>query len=311
MNHGDRHRSVLRDLRELADIHPDAESTARAIARAGTALKSSETIALSPRKSRLPLRSAFAIAAALFVVGFLTHWWVPSQGTSSLAFGQVQRQVARTKSVQYRQTRRDRTSQGKAAPEEERKVMILGSHLKREEVRITTAGDPLPAGEKWGTGPKHYVMIYDAKSGKMIDLFPDTKSYSIPRDLLGIDPESGNVYESKIEAAPEFDFYQHIRAVPVGKAEKLSKRRIDGKLAAGFQIVEQAKRPKGTDTWTRKYWVDPETKLPVRIEISFRSTQPRMVATDFVQRDFQFDAPLDESLFSTEPPEGYHDISAP
>jgi hypothetical protein len=243
------------------------------------------------------------------IVALVTHWLSPSQVTSNFVFGEVQRQVARTKSVQYVETRRDRNPQGKAAPEVVRKVMILGSHLKREEVRITTAGDPLPDGEKWSTGPENYTMIYNAKSGKMIDLYPDSQGYIVPQGLLGIDIDSGEVHESKIEAAPAFDFYHDIRAVPVERAEKLPEREFDGKPAAGFQVVEKVERPRGVHTWTRRYWVDPDTKLPVRIEVSFRSTDPQMGETDWVQGDFEFDTPLDERLFSTEPPEGYRNLS--
>jgi hypothetical protein len=52
-------------------------------------------------------------------------------------------------------------------------------------------------------------------------------------------------------------------------------------------------------------WVDPDTKLPIRIEVEYRSTHPMSGQSDWVVSDLIWDAPLDRSLFSTTPPEGY------
>ncbi|MBX3415609.1 MAG: hypothetical protein KF708_23190, partial [Pirellulales bacterium] len=160
-----------------------------------------------------------------------------------------------------------------------------------------------------GQGPKHYVMISDYAEGKFMTLFPADKGYVIEREVMGID-DKGKVHKEKLGPLPQADFYAAIRTVPLDQAKKLSDREMDGRLVSGFQLVATRERAAGTSTYTRTYWVDPRSKLPVRIETTIRSTDPKMSNSEFVQRDIVFDAPLDEALFSTDPPAGYHDLSA-
>ena len=313
MTDRDDKRELLRDLHDLARVRPDAEATARAITRACLAVTSTASQPGIRRRNIMSLRNVSyrkvaAVAAALAVLALVAHWLTPAGGTAGLAFAEMQQCVNRTKSVQYLQTRQDFKGQKKTAPQETRKVKILGSHRMREEVTITTAGDPLPEGEIRLARPETYIMIQDMKSGKAITLYPDKKGYYIPHSVLGIDLNSGEVHEEKIEPAPEVDFYKRIREVPADKANRLPDRIIGGKGAAGFRIVEKVERPAGTDTWTKTYWVDPDTRLPVRIETTIRSTNPMMGESDFVLSDIVFDAQLDEALFTTDPPEGYRDL---
>jgi hypothetical protein len=300
MNHRDKDRALLHGLRALGRMQPDAESSARAIERARGAVVSTVARSSSQRRSIMSLRKVGAVAASLLAVALLAHSLAPTRATSGLAFGQVQEQVEKTKSVQYFQTRKVYIK-GKAAPEETqtRKVMILGSHQMREEVKTVTAGDPQP---------DEYIAIQNMKTGKTIDLYPDKKGYDVPQVIFGIDL-NGGVKKQKIEAAPQVDFYKRVREFPADRAQKLPDRTIGGKVAAGFQVVIKTERPAGTDTWTGTYWVDPETKLPVRIEYSNRGTGPMMADSETVRSDIVFDAPLDESLFSTDPPEGYRDLA--
>jgi hypothetical protein len=51
-----------------------------------------------------------------------------------------------------------------------------------------------------------------------------------------------------------------------------------------------------------KVWVDPETKLPIRME---SLTQDNTKGPQSAIYDFAFDQPLDPALFSFDPPEGY------
>jgi hypothetical protein len=312
MNQRDKDKELLRDLHALARLQPDAEATARAIERARAAVAANISQPSSKernvRRNIMSLRNLGAVAAVLLAIALLSHWWAPSKETGGFAFGQVQEQVEQTKTVQYVQTHRSRTKQNKAGPVETRKVMILGSHRMREEVK-TTAGDPLPKGEVWTTGLADYIMVQNMATGKMIDLYPSEKGYSIPQEILGIDPDTNELKRQKIVPIPKVDFYNQIRGFPADKAKRLPDRTIGGRVATGFQLVETAAGPRGRRTSTRTYWVDRETKLPVRIEASHRSTDPMMVDSDWVYSDFVFDAPLDEALFSTDPPAGYKDLA--
>lgn len=299
-------KQLLREMRRLSRVAPDADSTARAIARArGAALRAATSEAPRSRR-RILVRGAWLGVAATLLLLVAGERWLAGLGPSrALAFGQVQERVNRTKSVQYVQRRKDRTKQNQLAPQEMRKVMILGAHRMREEVTTTTAGDPLPEGEIWASSPEEYVMIHNYGTGKFIALFPKKRTFNASQTILGIDVDSGEVKESKLKAIPQADFYQRLRDVPTDKAKRLPGRQIDGREAIGFQVVEKLERRNGVSTSTRTYWVDAASKLPVRIEISLQHTDPMMVDTEFVQSDFVFDAPIDESLFSTDPPPGY------
>jgi outer membrane lipoprotein-sorting protein len=80
---------------------------------------------------------------------------------------------------------------------------------------------------------------------------------------------------------------------------------IAAAASGGFRFVEKVQRKHGTDTSTQDFWVDPATKLPLGIEVTFQSTDPMVGQMTSVLSDFILDAPLEQSLFSADPPEGY------
>ena len=75
-------------------------------------------------------------------------------------------------------------------------------------------------------------------------------------------------------------------------AEQLGVREIDGRTAEGFHL------PDKVNDFT--VWADPQTGLPIRIEVR----QPEIPRT-IVFGDFDFGVDFDESLFSTTAPPGY------
>lgn len=310
MSERDALRRIVGELRELSHLEPDATSTDRAIERARAALTRTTTDPTrTARKAALmSLRNLLTAAAALVATGILGWLMLPNGSTSGIAFGEMQARVAATKTVRYVETHKVTDEQDRVGPQEERRVMVLGGSRVREEVRQTTAGDPLPEGRMWVLGPKHYVMISDYAKGKFMTLFPEDKGYVIEREVMSID-DKGNIHKEELKSLPQADFYAAIRTVPLDQANRLADREMDGRLVAVFQTVTTRKRHAGTSTYTRTYWVDPQTKLPVRIETTIRSTDPKMSDSDFVRRDIVFDAPLDEALFSTDAPAGYRDLS--
>ena len=65
------------------------------------------------------------------------------------------------------------------------------------------------------------------------------------------------------------------------------------------------------DSWNDAYlFVDPETSLPVRAEIIARMPGAEIFLIA-VTTDMQFDIPLDETLFSMDPPAGYQLVPSP
>ena len=75
--------------------------------------------------------------------------------------------------------------------------------------------------------------------------------------------------------------------------ERLGTKEVDGKILQGFRHV-----PNEYSDFT--VWVDPETKLPVEIEL-VHTNRGQTLYLD----EFEFDFKLDDSAFSTEVPDGY------
>src|SRR5689334_13791671 len=106
--------------------------------------------------------------------------------------------------------------------------------------------------------------------------------------------------------------------LPAEAAKSLPEQTIDGKKVAGFSYEKSTDTPQGKHTLKVSYWIDPDTKRPVRIEKRFvaPATWPKgadgkspevvkQAEVSTVISDIVFDAPLDAKLFSTDPPEGY------
>ena len=87
------------------------------------------------------------------------------------------------------------------------------------------------------------------------------------------------------------DHYGHIASIADSSVKKIGKRTIDGKRAIGFEVPE----PGGEGGPPLQVWVDPHTRLPIRVEASGNG----------VLQDFQFDVDVPEELFKLEVPEGY------
>jgi hypothetical protein len=258
----------------------------------------------------MTLRNVAAIAASLLILAVAVHWLRPFEPAQSLAFEDVQKAVEQTKSVQYLETRVDRNKDGLKGPETMDKVMVLGRYRIRTESKMTAPGDPLPKGAEWSTSDEPSIMIQNAETGAILSLMPERKRFVVPQIFMSLDPDTGELHKEEPRPAPEADFYTRLREVPANAA-KLPAKQIGDLKADGFQVVEKIQHPKSghTDTWTRTFWVDPAAKLPIRIETSYRSTNPTAADSDWVTKDIIFDAPLDEALFSTDPPEGYTDAA--
>ena len=249
-----------------------------------------------------------AIAAVVLITAFLIELWPMSKSTGVLAFAEVQGQVEATKSVQYTETRQDKTHDNKSAPKTQTRVMILGPYLRRDDQKVLTAGDKLEGGRSWGARVGyHAISILDLETGKGISLIPESKLYRLDQTTYNLSSKDNSIKTEKVKPWQEWDFYKQLRSLPSDKAETLPERMIDGKRTLGYRFVEKDEQRFGTqqatETFTRDIWVDPHTKLPIRIEVTFRSTLRGQ--SDWVYSDIIWDAPLDRSLFSTTPPEGY------
>lgn len=299
-------KSLRQQLRDLAEVRPEADDARRAIAAARAAVIAASS---QPRPTLWSLvmqrPRSFAAAAMLLVAAALAFVLTAGNAPRS-AFAQVLERVEGAKTVQYLETRTTIPHAGEPrGPITLVRVMILGRHRERREVLAETPGEPLEPGHSWERTPIR-TMISDLEHGKIVWLDPKKKVFGEVKAFFSLTPDEKKVTETKVAPAPEVDFYARLRDVPAETAVELPVREIEGRSVIGFRSVEKIEGPAGVDTWTRIFWVDAKTKLPVQIEITIESTDPlhhgqsRGILSDIV-----FDEPLDESLFSTDPPDGY------
>jgi outer membrane lipoprotein-sorting protein len=225
--------------------------------------------------------SGVTAALALLAVGV---WSLVIDRSAGLAFAEVQEQVKKARTVQYIETRTDPQPDGGAPKVSEQRHLILGRYLQRTET-LDRNGQP------------DSISIIDAEHGTHVVIEPKVKRFVILSTQVETDFEGTNQTETEFKPSTEADIYKVIREIPA-QAKPVPEKMIDNRRLLGFVFEEHG----GGYHWKRTYWVDAESKLPVRIEISARSDDKRLGPSDWVQTGFVFDEKLDAALFSTTPP---------
>jgi hypothetical protein len=128
------------------------------------------------------------------------------------------------------------------------------------------------------------VHIMDRNRGKILLLDPAHKMATLLENK--VDHQAGRGEDL-------IDRLRNFRGKP---EEDLGEQLIDSRPARGFRIAAGG--------WSSVVWIDSKSELPVRVETQTRFNADGMKTLVF--RDFVFDAPLEESLFSMTPPEGYN-----
>jgi hypothetical protein len=137
--------------------------------------------------------------------------------------------------------------------------------------------------------PDGYVGVVDTANDRIegIMLFPESHMYMIlDVDNLPIDKDGGT-----------FMSVEKLRTLPAEADELLGAAEIDGQTLEGFRVHDG-------DT-TATVWVRPATGELARAEVEFANA-PGM---NTIMTDFQFDIPLDDALFSLEPPADYEQMT--
>ena len=294
-----RNRKTLTNLNELGRVEPDSLQTQRAIFRVRAALKEPAANSISLAAIRVNLirpRNLVGIAAALVAITFAAHW-IPQLSSGNFAFAQVQETVGETKSVEYTQSWK-RYFGEKLESEDDHVVAVSGTALRDEETGKGQFPDGRP--NVW-----HSVEIRDPAKPKWLILYPDQKQFFYKEELFGI--VDGKLVAEKIRPDTNPQFYESIRRVPTEKAVKLPEKSINGRNAVGFLVEETMQGIPGNDRKTT-YWVDVETKLPIRIE---QHDLPTSISgsLDIVTDNIVFDKGIDPGKFGFEPPAGWEDIT--
>ncbi len=173
-----------------------------------------------------------------------------------------------------------------SVPTDIRRVRIKGKHLQRTDHFF-------PYGEFHG--------VTNAKTGESVSFDHQRQTKETFRTQVVIDGETGQRSEHQIEISPAVDFFKEFRSIPAQQAERLAKQKVDGRDAIGFRSTERERN----GVWTQTYWVDPASKLPVKVVVDFRAARDRVGSIRWVKDHFVFDRPLKDELFSTDTPKGY------
>ncbi len=214
-------------------------------------------------------RVAAAIVLVLAIAGVAL--WFHGAG-ASYAFADFVKPILEVKTVKYKQTTEIK---GPPAMTVISEWMIRDATRSRSEIRQ-------PGGEIQS------VEITDWSKGVSLCLIPAAKHATIL--------EYGDTKNARNDPAMWLHILQMARDNKTAKlhCEPLGGKNINGRRGVGFRI--------GTDQGASEdLWGDPQTGLPIRVEMTTGiNGNMKTTITDFV-----FDAPMDESLFSVEPPAGY------
>lgn len=95
------------------------------------------------------------------------------------------------------------------------------------------------------------------------------------------------------------NIYEVFRGIRKEEVRKLPAETVDGKSVEVF--LAKLKSPESEQEV--KVFVDPKTRLPMRLEMSHQNEKTKKLERSVI--DLAFDRPIDEALFSTEPPARY------
>ncbi|MCA9140247.1 MAG: hypothetical protein KDB00_25930 [Planctomycetales bacterium] len=171
------------------------------------------------------------------------------------------------------------------------RVRILGKHLERTDQLF-------PYLTLEYSDPTYTVR--SARDGLMVTFNPARKEKQVLTQQVVHNRKTGETTTSEVKKIPTtVDFFAKFRSIPAEATESLPKTTIDGKDVIGFRSVEKH----GDESWTRTYWVKPDSKLPVEIVTEVRNGNTLLQR--WIQDHFVFDEELSDDLFSTETPEGW------
>jgi len=208
----------------------------------------------------------------------------------------IQKQIDAVKQETSKNITKHEAALQSGKPIEHRKVFIQGRYLQRAE-----------QDEVWGK----QICISNAETGEEVILDPTAKTFTRMKTQAVVTRKIGGktvLQEAKvgeksvsmeIKPRPEANFYARFAAISTEKLTAIPEKQLDGVTVVGFQETEAFTYV----TVVRTYWINKSTRLPVRIDAM--ATHEGTVVGGGSLTNFVFDAPLDEALFSTEPPAGY------
>jgi hypothetical protein len=221
----------------------------------------------SSQNRRITMRRVIAMAASVLAVSALIAWLTSlSSSSPGSAFARMLQQVAEARTAVFN----SRVEVRGMSPAMEQRTMLLEPDWVRDE--ITEGEDRRTA-----------IHIHNLKLRKSLRLQPDAKKAQL-RTGDGQPP---------LQVSNVIDLIQKVRK---SSAEFLGKEQIDG--------IESLKYRYDHPTGHYLIWIAPTTDLPVKVVIT-ETGQDEQSHVTITMTGFQWNIPLDESLFTLIPPEGY------
>jgi outer membrane lipoprotein-sorting protein len=177
------------------------------------------------------------------------------------------------------------TVEMKGQPTTTGKVMVLDATRTRQEMEMTIPDMSQPGKSNKSKG----ITITDFCRGTNLVLDPAAKKAMVIT--------LANLTKEQVEQQDMFAMFRSLltdaRDRPDVNREPLGEKDVDGHRVVGFRV--------STKAMVTSVWGDPKTGLPVRVEMTV-ALYPDVKS---IMSDFEFNVPMDESLFSIEPPLGY------
>jgi hypothetical protein len=219
----------------------------------------------------ITMRQALSAAVLLVAATAAAMAWIPRPGSAGDAFADMLEQIREMRSVSFRMS----VDLNDAADQFPFtcEMTVIGSDLLRSELNFSG---------------QRAVKIVDFAEQKELLLFPESKRATL-RPL-----KAGSAFQGR-------NFVQDLQRLKNKYATFVGDDTIDGKLALQYDYQHRG------DFYT--LWLDAESNLPLRIESANKEeaaeAEVRMTMSNFV-----WDAPVDETEFSLEAPEGYEMMPA-
>jgi outer membrane lipoprotein-sorting protein len=259
-----------------------------------------KTLAVPPTRSLVDWRwimrhpvSSFAAAAVLALAVGAVALWFHGGGTTP-AFADFIQPILDAKTVTF-----NMTLQGERQTRVTAKVMVMAPNRLRMEqetdqeipnkIKDQKTRDKMKAVRIKVT----MVSIMDGDTGKNLMLLPAQK-VAVIMTYTNVPKEKGRTGGHTVLFLELRSQLADARNRPDWIREPLGEKEIDGRRLVGFRLTGHG--------MICDLWGDPRTGMPVRIESSAPSN-PSL--KPIIYSDFVLNAPLDESLFSLEPPAGY------
>ena len=256
-------REIERRFEAISQFELDPEMTIRDLERTRESLtgRMSKQQARTKKIWRIIMKSSITKIATAAAIIIVVGVGIHFLGDgSSVAWSQVVEQI--NSHTKYKCRQRVVREQGPPVPTME--VYHLNLQQRRQEVEDGS------------------IQIIDMRgeNGIEVQFYPDQKK-AIVTTLIGFGPKQ------------DPDLVEMVKRYEQESPERLGTKKVNGKILQGFRH-----KPNEYNDFT--VWVDPDTKLPVEIELK----HPTVGQTIYMD-EFEFDFDLEESAFSTDVPEGY------